>query len=170
MNLMQTPLILTVGIEETVQSFFNQKRKEYFPPEKNFIDAHLTLFHHLPDDDTAIIRTIEDLCFEQKAIPLSITEIKNIGKGVVYKIESKELIQLHRKLQKKWMDYLTMQDRQGLWPHITIQNKVTAEEVKQTLQQLKEGFIPFDVTATGLTLWRYLNGPWQQYQHFPFGG
>ena len=167
---MQTLLILTVQLDEASQDFFAKKRKKYFPPEKNFIDAHLTLFHHLPDNESKIINTIESLCAQQQPIKLSITEPKSIDKGVAYKIESKELVTLHKKLQKGWIEHLTTQDRQGLWPHITIQNKVTPDEAKQTLQQIKETFIPFEALATGLTFWRYLNGPWQLYRHFPFGG
>ncbi len=167
---MQTPLILTACLSEEAQSFFNQQRKRYFPPERNFIEAHLTLFHHLPDEDNTITQTIEALCLQQKRIELSVTEPRGIGKGVAYKIESKVLISLHKKLQQEWREKLTMQDRQGLWPHITIQNKVTPDEAKQTLTQIEESFVPFTAYATGLILWRYLNGPWQVYRSFPFAG
>ena len=167
---MQTPLILTAQLNEEAQSFFNQKRKQYFPPERNFIEAHLTLFHHLPDADTDIIQTLEALCAQQKCIELSVVEPRSIGKGVAYKIEGKPLVSLHKNLQMEWSEKLTMQDQQGLWPHITIQNKVTPEEAKQTLAQIKEDFVPFTVYATGLILWRYLNGPWQLYQSFLFAG
>lgn len=167
---MQTPLILTVQLDEKSQLFFNQKRKQYFPPERNFLDAHLTLFHHLPDDEEIIINSIERHSAKQKSFVLQITEVKSIGKGVAYKIESNELISLHKKLQKEWAEYLTTQDRQGLWPHITIQNKVTAEEAKETLEKEKNNFSPFAAQAEGFTLWRYLNGPWQWYHSFPFAG
>lgn len=167
---MQTPLILTLELNETAQIFFNKKRKEHFPPERNFIEAHLTLFHHLPDNEHKIITTIEALCSYQKTIELVVKEPVSIGKGVAYKIESKALIALHKKLQKEWMDLLTMQDRQGLWPHITVQNKVTAEQAKQTWQAEKETFVPFTALANGLSAWRYLNGPWQAYRQFSFAG
>ncbi len=167
---MQTPLILTVQLDKSSQYFFNEKRKEYFPPERNFLEAHLTLFHHLPDDEDIIIERMETICAQQKIVSLPVTEVKNIGKGVVYKIESKELISLHKRLQKEWLPHLTIQDRQGLWPHITIQNKVTIEEAKRTLEKEKTGFASFIAQAEGFTLWRYLNGPWQWYRSFPFAG
>ena len=167
---MHTPLILTVQLDESSQSFFNEKRKQYFPPERNFLSAHLTLFHHLPDEEAIIIQTIEALCVKEKRVELKVTEPKNIGKGVAYKIESQELILLHKKLRKQWISFLTPQDRQGLWPHITIQNKVSAEEADRTLRNVKKSFKPFTAYATGLTLWRYLNGPWQLYQQYSFVG
>ena len=168
--MIHTPLILTIKLDEASQTFFNQKRKQYFPLERNFIDAHLTLFHHLPDDEPLIIQTIEALCAQQKSIVMEVIEPKSIGKGVAYKIDSSTLVHLHKKLQREWVEKLTTQDQQGLWPHVTVQNKVTAEEAKETLQQIQKDFTPFSAYATGVTLWRYLNGPWQVYRSFPFAG
>ncbi len=167
---MNTPLILTVQFDETSQAFFNEKRKQYFPPERNFLSAHLTLFHHLPDDKSIITEAIKTVCSQQKQIELAITEVVSIGKGTAYKIESKALVALHKQLQNKWNDFLTPQDRQGLWPHVTIQNKVSPLESKQLLQQVKTEFVPFTAYAAGVTLWKYLNGPWQLYQSYSFAG
>ncbi len=167
---MTTPLILTVTLDQTSQSFFNQQRKQYFPAHLNVIDAHLTLFHHLPDNDPAIIQATETIAAQQQPIELTITKPVHLGKGVAYKIESKVLMVMHKKLQKEWLSFLTPQDRQGLWPHITIQNKVSLPEAKQTLRQVNEAFAPFTAFAIGFSLWRYLNGPWQLYRQFVFDG
>ncbi|MDQ2753084.1 MAG: 2'-5' RNA ligase family protein, partial [Bacteroidota bacterium] len=163
------PLVLTVTLDETSQIFFNQKRVFYFPPERNFIHAHLTLFHHLPGEIN-ICNTIQSICHQQKQIELMVKQPVSIGKGVAYQIESKVLVSLHKALQKQWIDVLTMQDRQGLWPHITVQNKVTHQQAGQTLQELKNGFVPFTTYAKGLTLWKYLNGPWEEWKQFVFAG
>ncbi len=164
-----TPLILTAMLDESASHFFNQKRKEYFPAERNFIDAHLTLFHHLPYEIN-IINAVEVLCHQQKQIELRITGPVSIGKGVAYKAESKALVWLHKKLQEQWFDRLTLQDRQGLWPHITVQNKVSVQEAEQTLEEVRIGFVPFTAYAIGLKLWRYCNGPWEDLQTFVFAG
>jgi len=44
------PLILTLKLDEESQAFFDKQRALYFPPERNFLKAHLTLFHQLPDE------------------------------------------------------------------------------------------------------------------------
>ncbi len=165
----QTPLILTAILDSSSNVFFNQKRKQYFPADRNFIDAHLTLFHHLPGE-VNLINTLQVLCHQQKQIELKVTQPVSIGKGVAYKIESKALISLHKTLQKQWSDKLTMQDRQGLWPHITVQNKVSVQQAKQTLEEVRIGFIPFTAYAIGLKLWKYCNGPWEEFQQFVFEG
>lgn len=162
-----TPLILTAMLDESSSLFFNQKRKEYFSAERNFINAHLTLFHHLPHE-ASIINIVQAVCHQQKPMELHVTQPVSIGKGVAYKIESKALQALHKMLQREWKDMLTMQDRQGLWPHITVQNKVLAEQAKQTLEELNKNFVPFTAYAVGLQLWKYLNGPWEELQRFVF--
>jgi 2'-5' RNA ligase len=99
---------------------------------------------------------------------LLIEEPVSIGKGVAYKIESPELRHLHKSLQQKWQQDLSPQDRQKLWPHITIQNKVRATDAKDLLDTLKTSFYPFSTTATGLQLWEYLGGPWKLIEEFVF--
>ncbi|WP_208644854.1 2'-5' RNA ligase family protein [Mucilaginibacter kameinonensis] len=43
-------LILTLRLDEESQAFFDEMRKRHFPQERNFLKAHLTLFHQLPSD------------------------------------------------------------------------------------------------------------------------
>lgn len=163
------PLILTLAIGKDASHFFNSLRKKYFPPERNFIDAHLTLFHALPDEE-AINLTVQDISNRQSSFVLAVKEPVSIGKGVAFKIESPELMQLHKTLQSKWPDFLSLQDRQKLWPHITVQNKVPAQEAQHLLAELKNGFTPFTVPATGLQVWEYLNGPWRFVEEYAFKG
>ena len=161
------PLILTLSIEKEVALFFNTLRKKHFPPSRNFIDAHLTLFHSLPNENEIVV-FVKDLCEQQTPFELIIKEVVSIGKGVAYKVESSQLMHLHKMLQQKWQPFLSLQDRQKLWPHITVQNKVTIEEVKHLLYELKTGFTPLTTLATGLQLWAYLNGPWALVESFIF--
>jgi hypothetical protein len=44
------PLIVTALLDEAAQERFDRLRREHFPPERNHLAAHLTLFHRLPDD------------------------------------------------------------------------------------------------------------------------
>ena len=45
------PLILTLTLDEATQAYFNDLRRQHFPPNINYLAAHLTLFHHLPGAD-----------------------------------------------------------------------------------------------------------------------
>ena len=164
------PLILTCSINPEAFSFFNEQRIKYFPPDRNFLDAHLTLFHHLPAGEPAIMQAIQELCTRQPVITLQVKEVVFTGKGVAYRIDSPELKQLHRQLQQRWQQWLISQDRQGLWPHITVQNKVDPATSRLLHQELADSFTPFDAVAMGLGLWEYLGGPWKLKEQFLFGG
>lgn len=165
--MIKPPLILTLSIEKEAFLFFNALRKKHFPAALNFIDAHLTLFHALPDENK-ITDTVQDVSNQQMTFELNITDVVSIGKGAAYKIKSNELMQLHKALQNKWQHVLSPQDRQKLWPHITVQNKVPVQQAKQLLDELKNSFTPFSTPATGLQLWEYLNGPWKLVKYFAF--
>jgi 2'-5' RNA ligase len=164
---MAVPLILTLQMEEDAFSFFNALRKIYFPAERNFIDAHLTLFHLLPHEQQ-LIDTVYQICQQQSPFLLRATEPVSIGRGVAYKIECPALVQLHKHLQGQWKDFLSPQDKQGFRPHVTVQNKVGPEEAGQLLQFLKENFGPFEFRGTALQLWEYHGGPWKHLQSFSF--
>lgn len=162
------PLIVTLQLDETSQLFFDALRKKYFPPERNLLNAHLTLFHHLPAIENSITDDLKTWSIKQQPLLLHVAEVKNIGKGVAYKINSAALPQLHKQMQEKWHDWLTPQDKQKLWPHVTVQNKVSHKEAAKTQRLLQESFQPFMATGTGFGLWEYKGGPWKALQTFLF--
>lgn len=162
------PLIITLQLDETSFTFFNNLRRKYFPPAINHLSAHLTLFHHLPSGKPVILEDLEHWSKKISPLSLQVAEVKSIGKGVAYKIDCPALVQLHKRLQEKWQPWLTPQDKQKLWPHITVQNKVPAAEAQQTWRTLQASFQPFTATGTGLYLWSYKGGPWSFIKDFPF--
>jgi hypothetical protein len=87
---------------------------------------------------------------------------------VAYVLESAELDDTRAGLAAARAKDLTPQDRQRLRPHVTVQNKATPQSAGALLAQLSEGFVAYDVTATGLALWRYLGGPWEPLAEVPF--
>ena len=159
------PLILTLRLDPQSQVRFNTLRKTHFPPGRNFLDAHLTLFHHL-NNCRQTIDTIKDI--DHPTFTLKTTDLKFLGAGVAYTVESEELRNIRNQLAKALQDQLIPQDRQGYRPHITIQNKVSPESAKLLLKELKTNFHSMTITALGLDLWQYLGGPWQHHSFFPF--
>ncbi|MHA6247907.1 2'-5' RNA ligase family protein [Pontibacter sp. CAU 1760] len=165
------PLILTLQLDPESFQFFNALRQEHFPAARNFLQAHLTLFHHLPgDDEEAIRQLLVDICARQPTLTLAVTEVRNIGRGVAYKRECEALQKLHASLQRQWLSELTAQDKQKLWPHVTVQNKVPGEVAKQLQQDLAADFAPFTAYGIGFQLWAYQGGPWLLKENFAFAG
>ncbi|MBF9224112.1 2'-5' RNA ligase family protein [Hymenobacter ruricola] len=165
------PLILTLTLDDATQTYFNDLRRQHFPPHINYLAAHLTLFHHLPGAERArLSEKLQALCRAQSPLPLQVTGLRSLGRGVAFTLENAELRALHRRLQTDFAPHLTPQDQQKLQPHVTIQNKVTPEAARQLLAALQPAFVPFEAVGTGLHLWAYRQGPWESVAKFAFAG
>jgi hypothetical protein len=164
------PLILTLAMDERSFALFDEQRRRYFPPERNHIPAHLTLFHKLPaEQHHTIVHDILAETVTQKPFQVNVTGLRSLGRGVAYALESPILSHFRRGLAMKWALWLTLQDRQKHQPHITVQNKVEPEAARSLLASLTDNFVPFSITAKGVSLWRYQGGPWEHVETFPFG-
>jgi len=164
------PLILTLRMDDLSQQSFDRLREEHFPKGRNFIPAHLTLFHKLPGDrEREIVETLVDLCRQQDPFSLMATGLISTGRGVGYRLESPRLQSVRKRLADAWWPWLGAQDRQGFRPHVTVHNKVPTDEARALHGRLKETFEPFEVGAEGLLLWRYLGGPWGTMGSYGFG-
>ena len=168
---MSAPLILTLALDDAAFERLNGLRQAHFPPERNFLSAHLTLFHHLPGAEiAAVVRAVEGACGATAPFPLVFTTPKSIGRGVAFFTESGPLASLRRRLAEGFTPWLTPQDRQGFRPHVTVQNKATPEASKALLTELNATFAPINAEGRGLLLWRYMGGPWEAAGAFPFKG
>ena len=163
------PLILTLAIDEPSFAFFDEKRRDHFPPERNFIPAHLTLFHHLPGEYITEIREVlGQRSSLQRRFQLEVTNLRSLGRGVAYTLQSDELTELRSGLAQQWAPWLTPQDRQKHQPHVTVQNNVDPQRARALLLDLSAAFVPFQATGIGLDLWWYRGGPWEKVQRFSF--
>ena len=155
------PLILTLQLEPAAQERFDALRRAHFPPERNHLQAHVTLFHALPADEQVRLR--EDLAevAQRPAYEVQVTRVRSLGRGVAYDLQSPALAAQRAELARRWRPWLTPQDARPHAPHVTVQNKVEPGVARALLAELQAGFVPYAVTATGLALWRYLGGPWE---------
>ncbi len=165
------PLILTLTLDDETKDFFNNLRTEYFPPERNYLDAHCTLFHHLPGGrEEDILVHLQTLADRTPRLTLDISAPKSIGRGVIFPLENEMLALIHSDLQASWQDWLTPQDRQKIRPHVTVQNKVSVTEARETFRVLsRDNFSrPSHGYGVGFSLFYYRNGPWEAAARIPF--
>ncbi|MGI0484583.1 2'-5' RNA ligase family protein [Pantanalinema rosaneae CENA516] len=156
------PLILTLKLDQSSFDRFTALRQQYFPPERNFLSAHITLFHALPGEQIIPIQeTLSSVCSQTAQLPLQFPQLRFLGRGVAVEVASPQLKQLRQQLAQAWQSWLTAQDRQGYRPHITIQNKVSSTEARQVYAQLSQSWQPSNGQGEGLLLWHYQGGPWQ---------
>ncbi len=165
------PLILSAVLDDASQAWFEAQRQRHFPPDRNFIAAHVTLFHHLPGrQQIAIDGHVAAACRAQPPARFTTTGLRTLGRGTAYTLEMPAVAALRQRLAGTWQTWLTAQDRQGWRPHVTIQNKVTPAEAKRLHGALLASFAPADGAVTGLALWRYCGGPWEAVRHYAFAG
>jgi 2'-5' RNA ligase len=164
------PLVVTLVVDQPAADRFDAVRSALFPTGRTAVGAHVTLFHAVPGQlrDT-VLGDVRTVC-ERPAFPVRVRSVDSLGRGAAFGLSSPELDDVHRTLQRSWWDSLTPQDRQGFRPHVTVQNKVSPDDARRTVQRLRATFEPYDVTAEGLAVWRYVGGPWEPVQTISFAG
>jgi len=97
------PLILTLKMDERSQEMFDRLRGLYFPPERNYLSAHLTLFHKLPGEREAEISAdLREVCRDRQPLTLTATGLRSLGRGVAFELSSPDLVVLRRELAGRW--------------------------------------------------------------------
>ena len=165
------PLIVTVRFDDASFAHFQAMRQRHFPPARNHIPAHLTLFHHLPGARIGwIAQELDRVARTTPVLAGRVTGLRHLGKGVAYDLDCPELERMRAVLSGVFADVLTPQDRQRIRPHVTIQNKVAPHQARRLFDDLGAGFQPFAFQATGFLLWHYRGGPWDRAGQFLFDG
>ncbi|MBB6507405.1 2'-5' RNA ligase [Rhizobium soli] len=156
------PLILTARIAESDKAPFDLLRKTHFPPDRNFLGAHLTMFHRLPGEYTErIVEHLKRVAEAGSSIKAEVSGVRHLGAGVAFTIDSVALQDVRARLKEVFLPWLGPQDMQKWQPHITIQNKVSKDRADRLYQELRATFQPHTIEITGVDLWKYLDGPWQ---------
>jgi hypothetical protein len=163
-------LVLTLELDGESFAFFNELRRRYYPPERNLVPAHVTMFYRLPGSHAREIKTLLRTEAEKlRPFPVVAGAAKTIERGVAFFLHAPQLLSVREKLAEEWWPWLTDRDKAGFRPHITIQNNVSDAEARATLRGIA-ALRPPQITAIGLHLWRYRNGPWEHATLFPFHG
>ena len=156
------PIIVTALFGRQDQAWFDALRREHFPGERNQLDAHLTLFHHLPPSaaDELKHRLVQETR-GVRAPQARVGGLMSLGRGVAYRIEAPALTAIRARLAEAFAGLLMPQDAGGWRPHVTVQNKVSPAIAKLLLAQLSRDFRARDVEIAGLGAWWYRGGPWE---------
>lgn len=165
-----TALILTLQMDPASAERFTRLRQAHFPPQRNWLAAHITLFHALPLENLDdVLRDVADLAAANDAFEMSVDRLLFLGRGVAYAISSTEAMSLRSQLAARWKNVLSRQDLawQGRL-HITVQNKVEPSVAKALHAELSSEFVPRQIGATGIQVWNYVGGPWEPVAAFPF--
>ncbi|WP_345719669.1 2'-5' RNA ligase family protein [Qipengyuania qiaonensis] len=165
------PLIVTAQLPRDLHARFTAMRTAHFPPERNYLEAHVTLFHALPamcEGEACIL--LKRLAAEFAPVAAQVEGMMSLGGGTAIRLSSHGMLEVRAMIADHFRGLLTQQDQHAPRLHVTVQNKVTAKEAK-ALQAVLAGEIePGPFAFRGLQLFRYRGGPWEQIRDFTFRG
>lgn len=167
---MSGALIVTAELGPADFAWFDALRRAHFPPERNQLAAHLTLFHALPPGAEDELRRQLALHAAAPPPPASLDPPYGLGGGVAYRIRSAGLEAIREGIADHFHGSLSAQDSAGWRAHVTVQNKVEPKVAKALLAGLAADYRPRPVRIAALALHRYLGGPWEPLGRYPFRG
>lgn len=148
----------------------NALRQAHFPPERNHLAAHVTLFHALPPSCEAELREALARLAAGPAPEGQVEGVMSLGRGTAIRLSSPALAALREDLAERFWPLLSAQDRHRPRLHVTVQNKVTADAAKNLHAQLELAIRPEAFRFHGLGLHAYAGGPWSHVKSWSFRG
>ena len=92
------PLIVSALLDPDSFAWLDGLRRAHFPAERNFLDAHLTLFHALPPSlEPELKRRLSSLT-RGRPLAAEASGFVNMGRGVAVRIVSPQLDALREEL------------------------------------------------------------------------
>ena len=163
-------LIITAELGQVDFSWIEGLRRANYPPERNHVPAHLTMFHALPPSSESELRARLGRIVCRPPPSTTIAGLMDLGGGVAFRIVSPGLDEIRDELGEHLHGLLGAQDSGGWRPHITIQNKVPAKHARDLIERLEAQFRPRSLAISGLGVHRYLDGPWERIATYAFRG
>jgi len=169
-NPLSRALIVTAELGSEDLAWLDALRRRHYPPERNRVLAHLTMFHALaPSAEREIRARLADHS-ARPAPAARIAGLMDLGGGVAFRIVSDDLDAIRDQLAHDLHGLFGAQDSGGWRPHVTIQNKVAPKVARELLRSLERDFQPRLMSIAGLGLHRYLGGPWETLGVWKFRG
>ena len=167
---MSGALVVTAELAPADFAELDALRRTHFPPERNQVPAHLTLFHALPPSAESELKSLLASLATGPRPNATLDAPYSLGGGVAFRVRSGELEEIRATIAYRFHGSLTAQDAVGWRAHVTVQNKVSAGAARALLADLSRDFRPRPLGIVGLELHRYLGGPWEPIARYPFRG
>jgi 2'-5' RNA ligase superfamily len=165
---MTAPIIVTTLIGDPDFAFLDGLRRSHFPPERNHLRAHMTMFHHLPPScEAELLQLLRDEARGNDP-QARLSGLINLGGGVAFRVECPDLEDIRARIAERFAPMLMPQDRNPWRAHVTVQNKVKVPEARALLEYLSPDFTPRPLALAGLAAWWYRGGPWEPIAAYAF--
>lgn len=144
------------------QRFFDALRTAHYPPGRNRVASHITLFHHLPPSALdELARLIRAIVADTPPPVARVSDIYLLDRGVAFRVESPDLLAIRARIADRFAGLLAAQDRGTPRLHITVQNKADPAAARALLAELRRDFRARPLAIAGLAAHHYRGGPWE---------
>ncbi len=168
---MPQPFIVTAALPPDVHGWAEGLRRAHYPPERNHLHAHVTLFHAFaPSLLDELATFLPRVAGEFAAPQAEIAGLMDLGTGTAIALVSPQLLSLRAIIAEHFRGSLTAQDLHEPRLHITIQNKVTKREARALQTALAPTISPRRFAFPALELHLYQGGPWKLVKRNAFRG
>src|SRR5690606_21244339 len=114
------PLIVTAELPPDLHRWATRLRAAHYPPERHFLEAHVTLFHALPPASEAELRDrLAALTARHAPIPARLEGVMRIEAGTALRLASPAMLALREELAWQLHGLLMPQDRHVPQLHVT---------------------------------------------------
>jgi hypothetical protein len=163
-------LLITAELPPDVFAWADALRRKHYPPERNRLGAHVTLFHALPPSAEGEARRLLAMLAARPAPDARIAGLMDLGRGTALAVDSPGMSALHAELAEHLHGLVQQVDTRPLRLHITVQNKAPRPAVRALQAELAAARCPtrFRFRGFGLSHWR--DDLWRLAQVYPFRG
>lgn len=164
------PLLITAELPEDIFAWADTLRRTHYPPERNRLGAHVTLFHALPPSAEPEVRRLLAELSRSPPPEAQVSGLMDLGRGTAFAVESPGMLALHAELAERLHGLLQQKDARPLRLHITVQNKVTRAEARALQAELSRSLLLRDFRFNGFGLYGWTGDLWRLSRIFPFRG
>lgn len=168
-------LIVTAQLPHGLFSRLEGLRRAHYPPARNHVPAHVTLFHALPPSSLGEVRGLLARAARGAPPAAQTRGVFDMGRGTGIAIASPALADLREELGHALHGLLSAQDQGTLRFHVTVQAKVDRAEARALQAQLRAGWRDEAFAFPALALHRLAPRPgggagWDTLGEWPFRG
>jgi hypothetical protein len=168
---MAQPFIVTAELPRDLFAWVNGLRAAHFPRERNWLKAHVTLFHAFAPSLREELRAMLGALAGRYAAPACrLDGLMDLGGGTALRLHSPGMLEIRAEIAEHFHGALTAQDQHSPRLHITIQNKVEPAVARALQAELAPRLSPREFAFTGLGLHLYTNPHWEAQGVWSFRG
>ena len=116
--------IVTLQFDAASFEWLQQLRIRHFPPQRNFLPAHLTLLHKASREQVTRLKENWSEFERHSALPIRFTGLRSLGGGTAVIVNSPPLDAIRSEVMHTMAGAFSRQDLQPFKAHVTVQNKV----------------------------------------------